>query len=90
MEVVLSVAFGIALDIQNGEGGQIYKAVYDQFNLGEEMDLLWILFVTGENSTFLTNLHMYKINIHTYAMRTHVHAYNAYTCKQMMQFAPLI
>ena len=50
---MLSVAFGIALDIQNGKGGQIYKAVGDIFNLGEEVDLMWVLFATGENPNII-------------------------------------
>ena len=71
LECVLSIAFGIALDIQNGKGGQIYKAVYDQFNLGEEMDLLWILFITGENSTFLTKVTNCTRLTYTHTQCTH-------------------
>ena len=75
LECVLSIAFGIALDIQNGKGGQIYQAVYDQFNLGEEMDLLWILFVTGENSTFIT-----KVTNCICTRLTYTHMQCAHTC----------
>ena len=76
LECVLSIAFGIALDIQNGKGGQIYQAVYDQFNLGEEMDLLWILFVTGENSTFI----LQKVTNYICTRLTYTHMQCAHTC----------
>ena len=47
LEVMLSIGFGIALDIQNGKGGKIYTAAGDIFNPTEsDVDLMKTQFVT--------------------------------------------
>ena len=83
LEVMLSVAFGIALDIQNGKGGQIYKAAGDIFNLGEEVDMMLITFAMCKNSILHRSykLHtrlMYtpaqNINISVYLLYVYLHA----------------
>ena len=48
---MLSIAFGVSLDIQNGKGGKIYKAAGDMFSPGEGADVMWILLVAGENTS---------------------------------------
>ena len=74
LEVMLSIAFGIALDIQNGKGGEIYQAVSDMFNLREDLDLMWVLFITGENSTFLTKVTNCTRLTYTHTQCTHTRA----------------
>ena len=80
---MFSVAFGIALDIQNGKGGQIYKAAGDIFNLGEGMDMMLIAFATCKNSilhisyklhTRLMYTHAQNINISVYLLYVYLHA----------------
>ena len=51
LEVMLSIAFGIALDIQNGKGGEIYNAVRDLFSTTEgDVDFVMLQFVLGKTA----------------------------------------
>ena len=77
LEVMLSVAFGIALDIQNGKGGKIYKAVGDMSDLSDGgMDLMMILFSTSK-----TNSHFMEVT--EYPAPPSTHTMHANMCVQM-------
>ena len=53
LEVMLSVAFGTALDIQNGKGGKIYKAAGDMFNLSGDggVDVMTTVFASSKTNS---------------------------------------
>ena len=74
LEVMLSVAFGIALDIQNGKGGKIYKAVGDMSDLSDGgMDLMMILFSTSETNSHFMEVTEYLAPLHAHHACKHVH-----------------
>ena len=74
LEVMLSIAFGTALDIQNGKGGKIYKAAGDMFNLSGDggVDVMTTVFASSKtNSHFMEVAEYLTPSPHTPCMQTY-------------------